>query len=336
MAVSALIAWLFTGLIIRFATRLGLVHEPNSRSSHHELTPHAGGIGIVISTVCFTLWLVWKDEGSHFAYWAAIGLSLIVAIKGLVDDFIHLPALLRILIQTFVSSALILTLYTLPIKGLEPIDGFPFWISFIIVSFAGVWWLNLFNFMDGIDGLAASQAIFMLAGASGLIFIVHPDVSTTTVWLWMVCLASATFGFLLFNWSPAKIFLGDTGSMFLAFMIMFLALLTISLQWMNYASWIILAALFVVDATVTLLRRMSTGQRWMVAHRTHAYQNLSRHWQAHHKVTLLFIGINVCWLFPLALLALLYPLKSIWFAFLAYMPLIVIVYTLKAGKPEHD
>jgi Fuc2NAc and GlcNAc transferase len=115
---------------------------------------------------------------------------------------------------------------------------------------------------------------------------------------------------------------------------MFLALLTISLQWMNYASWIILAALFVVDATVTLLRRMLFGQKWMTAHRTHTYQNLARYWGKHYKVTVLFISVNLLWLFPLALLSLLYPLQSIWLAVIAYVPLILVAYQLNAGKPE--
>lgn len=336
MVVSASIAWVLTGLVIRFAPKLKLVHEPNDRSSHHQLIPHGGGISIVISTVCFTMWLIFRDEERHIAYWASVGLSLIVAAKGLIDDIIHLSAILRLIIQTLVSSALILTLYTLPIDGLEPINVLPMWLSLMVVSFAVVWWLNLFNFMDGVDGLAGSQAVFMLGGAACLIFIVHPSASSTTVWAWMVCLSAATFGFLLYNWSPAQIFLGDIGSLFLAFMIMFLALLTISLHWMNYASWIILAALFVVDATVTLLRRIVIGENWMTAHRSHAYQNLSRHWKSHRKVTLLFISVNSFWLFPLAYLSLIFPLESIWFAIMAYAPLIFIAHKLKAGVPNCD
>lgn len=175
----------------------------------------------------------------------------------------------------------------------------------------------------------------MLAGAAGLIALVHPQVTQTTVWLWMLCLASATTGFLWHNWLPAKIFMGDTGSLFLGFMILFLALLTISLQWMNYASWAILGAIFIGDASVTLFKRLLAGQRLSEAHRSHAYQRLARHWQSHTKVTLLTLCINIFWLLPLAWLSLTHPTESRWWVVVAYFPLIIGIHFLGAGKPDH-
>lgn len=336
LIIPAAIAWIVTQLAIQYAPFMGLVHLPNNRSSHTNVTPHGGGIGIVVSTTLFTLWLLWERDVDYLAYWAAIGLALVVAIKGLVDDIRPLSASLRLVIQTAATGALLATLYTLPINGLEPLDGIPLWLSFGLVLFAGIWWLNLFNFMDGIDGIAASQAIFMLAGAAGLIALQHPDVTQTTVWTWMICLAAATGGFLLHNWSPAKIFMGDTGSMFLAFMILFLALLTISLKWMNYASWAILGAVFISDASVTLFKRMLAGQKLSEAHRSHAYQRLARYWQSHAKASLLAAGINLFWLLPLTWLSLAYPLQSHFWLVLAYLPIAVGVWAIGAGESESN
>lgn len=335
IAVPACIAWIVTYLTIPYAPFMGLVHQPNNRSSHTKITPHGGGLGIVVSATLFTLWLLWERDVDYLAYWAAIGLALIVAVKGLLDDIHSLSASLRLVIQLSACAGLLATLYTLPINGLEALDGIPMALSFFIVLFAGVWWLNLFNFMDGIDGIAASQAIFMLVGAAGLIAGLHPDVSQTTVWIWMVCLAAATGGFLFHNWSPAKIFMGDTGSMFLAFMILFLALLTISLKWMNYASWAILGAVFISDASVTLFKRLLAGQKLSEAHRSHAYQRLARYWQSHAKVTLLVAGINVGWLLPLAWLSLTYSSQSHFWLVLAYLPITIGVWAIGAGEAEN-
>ena len=130
--------------------------------------------------------------------------------------------------------------------------------------------------------------------------------------------------------------MGDTGSLFLAFMILFLALLTISLHWMNYASWTILGAVFISDASITLFKRLLSGEKLSEAHRSHAYQRLSRYWQSHAKVTLLVAGINLTWLLPLAWLSLAYPLQSYFWVVLAYLPIMVGVWALGAGDAENN
>lgn len=328
-----LFSWLITALVRRYAVSCNLVHEPNHRSSHTKIIPHGGGLGIVASCLLISVWLVWTGQLEYTSFWGVIGLFLLVAMVGLLDDMYHLPAALRLSIQSSVCLVLFLGLSRLPLPDIPNILIFPFWLTVTIVVFAGTWWINLFNFMDGIDGLAAIQAIFMLAAAAVLSAEFYTEASTTAVWLWMVCLAAATLGFLIHNWAPAKIFMGDVGSTFLAFMILFFALLTLSIGWLNYQAWAILAAVFTTDATITLLRRILGGQNWLEAHRSHAYQILSRRWQSHQKVTLLVLAINLVWLFPLALLCSIYPLESWWWLAIAYTPLIIIVYKLGAGKP---
>ena len=335
LLIPALLAWLVTGLVIRYAERLGLIHQPNHRSSHTKITPHGGGIAIVFSTGIFSIWLLGNNAASPWNYWLAISLAIIVAIKGLLDDIFHLPASVRFLIQTAACVTLVFSLYTLPTNGLEAIGNLPNWLSFGLIVLLGVWWLNLFNFMDGIDGIAASQAIFMLLGSASIIALQNPLLINTDIWHWIICLAASTLGFLYFNWSPAKIFMGDTGSMFLAFMLLFLGLLTTSLKWISYASWIILGAVFISDASITLLQRFFSGQKITQAHRSHAYQRLSRYWHSHAKATGFALLLNVFWLFPLAYLSTHIPDIGLYLIIIAYTPLLIGSYHLGAGKSDH-
>jgi len=128
--------------------------------------------------------------------------------------------------------------------------------------------------------------------------------------------------------------MGDVGSTFLAFMILSLAWLSLREGWINLAFWVILAAVFVSDATVTLLRRLLTRQRWREAHRSHAYQRLARRWRSHARVSLLCLAIDLFWLAPLAGLSLWRPDWSPWLCALSYTPLVVGAWMLDAGKAD--
>jgi Fuc2NAc and GlcNAc transferase len=203
-----------------------------------------------------------------------------------------------------------------------------------LLLFAGVWWINLFNFMDGIDGIAASQAVFMLVAAAVLGVWFHPGVADVSGWLWMLAVAAATLGFLRFNWPPARIFMGDVGSTYLAFMIFALALLSVREGWLTYPVWLVLGAVFVSDASVTLLRRMLAGERWFEAHRSHAYQRLSRRWGSHRRVTLLSISFNLLLLAPLAWTCLAWPRWAWVCVVLTYTPLAAAMLALGAGKQD--
>lgn len=329
---SAVVAWYITKLVSQHALTLRLVSLPNHRSSHDNPTPHGGGLGIVVASGFAGAWI------SLFSHWGTGGwllvLANIIAVVGLRDDIDFLPARFRLMAQIFVCMALFLVLDDLPALSL------PFAVTLnesLLLAFlllCGVWWINLFNFMDGIDGLAASQAIFMLLAAVVLAIWQQPALLSNPIWLWMLCLAAATSGFLLLNWPPAKIFMGDVGSTYLAFFIFALALFSIQAGWLSYSVWIVLSAVFVVDATITLLRRMWRGERWHEAHRSHAYQRLSRYFDGHQHVTLISIVINVLWLFPFAIACLLWSDWAWIYVICAYMPLLASVWVAKAGVSE--
>lgn len=326
-------AWLATAMVLRHASVLGLVHQPNHRSSHTRITPHGGGLGIVIASCLLPLVYFLQGQVNPMILWVP-ALALIIAVTGLLDDIRNLSARLRLMFQSVVVASLLIALHNAPDYGLQEFAGLPLWLTTITLLFTGLWWLNLFNFMDGIDGLAGTQAIFMLLGAAGLITVFYPQAQDSVAWYWLVYLAIATIGFLLHNWPPARIFMGDTGSLFLAFMIFALALMTVSQGWMEYATWGILGSVFVVDASVTLLRRMQAGQRWTEAHRSHAYQRLARRWNSHRSVTLLTLGINLLWVLPLAGASLYAPDFAWYWLVVAYLPLMAGVWHSGAGKVE--
>jgi Fuc2NAc and GlcNAc transferase len=319
------VAWGITAWVYRRAERLHLIEYPNFRSSHEYPTPSGGGIGIVLASLGAGAWLCRHGTAE---YWLVIGLSGLIAAVGLWDDLRHLSKGIRFGVQSLASAALVVAIAAPPDHSVLSLG-----IALFMIL-AGVWWINLFNFMDGIDGMAGSQAVFMLGTASlaGLWF--HPQLAASPAWLWMLASGAATFGFLWHNWAPARIFMGDIGSTFLAFMILALASISIREGWLGYTFWLILGALFISDATFTLLRRMITGQKWLEAHRSHAYQRLARRLNSHARTTALSITVNLLWLAPLAWFSLGRPDWAPILVALAYAPIIVGVIGLDAGKPD--
>jgi Fuc2NAc and GlcNAc transferase len=205
------------------------------------------------------------------------------------------------------------------------------WIGGFIALLTLVWVANLFNFMDGIDGIAGSEAVFVSGAGALLNWSRGGSVGLTAA---MLCLAAASLGFLRWNWPPARIFMGDVGSGFLGFTLIVLGLAANQHGTIPFEVWGILGGFFFVDATVTLLTRMARGDRWFSAHRTHAYQWLARRWRAHLPVTLLVSAINILWLLPWAWLATSRPAYAKDFLAVALAPVVVLVVLLGAGRKE--
>src|SRR5207253_813322 len=153
-----------------------------------------------------------------------------------------------------------------------------------------LWLLNLFNFMDGIDGIAAGEAVFVsLSVAAAALASGSGDRS---VWLAFI-VAGAALGFLRWNWPPARIFMGDVGSGFLGFMLGSLSIIAHQKWRVPVSVPLILLGVFVADATTTLLCRIFRGEKWYASHRSHAYQRLSQRFGAHGPVTFLVMLVNV-------------------------------------------
>ena len=305
---SALGCWLY----LRLARRWQILDRPNARSSHVSPTPHGGGAPLFLAFAMACLaagpWL----SGWQQAYQVLVGMALFLMVLGVVDDLRGLAVSLRF--ACYAACCLVATWLLLPGQG----DAAGIALV-LLTSLALLWSLNLYNFMDGIDGIAAIQCFLACAGAGLLAFVGGADGQYP---LFCLLLALAHLGFLVWNWPPARLFMGDAGSVPTGFLLAGLALWGEVSGALPAACWLILLALFVTDATWTLCWRLWDGQRIFDAHRLHAYQRLSRHWQSHLAVDFLVVAVNACWLFPLAWAAYANPQWQFLLVILAYLPLL--------------
>lgn len=324
---------MLTGLLRRYALASSLMDIPNVRSSHQMPTPRGGGLAIVIIFLAGLPVLSAAGLLATEVMCALFGAGAWVALVGFLDDHGHIPARWRLLAH-FIGSAW--GLYWL--GGMPQLDFFgysfdPDWLVQILAMFYLVWLLNLYNFMDGIDGLASIEAITVCLGGA-LLYLSGSEIKGQ--WCAPLLLAMAVAGFLIWNFPPARIFMGDAGSGFLGIV---LGLFSIQAAWVTprfFWSWLILLGVFIVDATWTLLRRFLRGEKFYEAHRSHAYQYASRYYGSHKTVALVIGGINVCWLTPLALWVGLAGLNALMGLVLAYLPLLLLAIYFRAGASELD
>lgn len=286
LAAVVVLAWFLTGQLRRYAISRRLLDVPNARSSHQVATPRGGGGAIVLAA---TLGLAWWSWVSHAPDLAGVLVGgLFVAAVGFADDHRHVAPGIRLLVH---AAAAMLAVTSLDVAG--SVAGASLAVFFV------VWFINLTNFMDGIDGLAGVEVLTVGGAAAVLSAAVS---SGTGLWIEPAILAAAAAGFLIWNWPPARIFMGDVGSGYVGFMVAVLTLRAAAASPALGWSWLTLWGVFLVDATVTLLRRTARGDRLVEAHRSHAYQRLAVAWGGHRPVTLLVLGINACWLVPMAAL----------------------------------
>ena len=306
--------------------------EPNERSSH--TTPVPRGAGIVFASLTLVGVTIWSVSGppSEALPGTVIGALAATVLLGGLDDRLALSARLRLVAQSIIATTIVLSLSGAGRlshgTGLESVHGFALGVLTVLGL---VWLTNLYNFMDGIDTLAAGEGVFVcVLGAVACGY--HGQLGIAA---WLLLLGCGLIGFLTWNLPPARVFMGDAGSTFLGLFFGTVALASDARGGPEVWVWAILLGAFVVDATVTLVRRVAHGQRAVDAHRTHAYQYLSRRFVGHGRVSLGVLGINVCWLGPLALVATAHPASAPALTALAYAPLIVAVLGAGGGVPEN-
>lgn len=328
---TSVVSWALTGFLHRYALAKNLIDIPNERSSHSVPTPRGGGVAVVVSFLAVLPILNTLGLLSTPVFLALWGAGFAVAVTGFLDDHGHIAARWRLLVH---FGAAVWGLYWL--GGFPPLAAFGYsldlgWLGYLCAAVYIVWLLNLYNFMDGIDGLAGIEAITVCCSGALMVWLVAPD---STAWMLTAFLATAVLGFLFWNLPPARIFMGDAGSGFLGIM---LALLSVQAAWITprlFWVWLILLGVFIVDATVTLCRRVLRGEKFYEAHRSHAYQYASRILGAHRPVTLAVGAINVFWLMPVAGLVALDKLDGIVGLMVAYFPLLLLAYRYKAGDRQ--
>lgn len=267
--------------------RRNILDIPNVRSSHKNPIPRTGGVGILIGVVVgmwagFTLCSGRLD----IPVWVLMGALFLGALMGMIDDMFHMPTAIRLPLYLSVSAIVavfavrieVFDIPGLPAIFMGPILGVVFSVLFI------AWYTNLFNFMDGIDGIAGATASVTM-GALAIAFFAHDKLPLGII---AIATASASVGFLLHNYHPASVFMGDVGSVFLGLTAGALSLAVVELGILSLSAAVFLMLPFVFDSTFTLIRRMINRERFWTAHRSHIYQQMCDLGLGHRSVTTIY------------------------------------------------
>ncbi|QIB64664.1 MraY family glycosyltransferase [Kineobactrum salinum] len=313
---AALLSTLFCGLYLLLARRRRWLDQPSQRSSHAAPVPHGGGTGIMLALVVAGALAQLQGVDWDSIVWLLLALALVLSATGVLDDLMDLPVWLRFAVY---GSCCLVLVMVLPLPPLLSSLWLPAWLWWPLAAIGLLWLLNLYNFMDGIDGIAALQAVLACSAAAGLAALS----GAVDYALLCLLLALCQLGFLVWNWPPAKLFMGDAGSVPTGFLVGGLALYGASLEAVPLACWLVLLAVFITDASWTLMERWRRGDNLIHAHRQHGYQRLSRHWRSHLRVDLLFLMLHALWLLPLAWTIWMWPKFQILFVILAYVPLLL-------------
>lgn len=276
-----ILSFVLTYLIRHFALRHKILDIPNERSSHLIPTPRGGGLAIVIAWYSGITILFFLDYIKSDLYIALIS-GLLLAVISLIDDLFTLKPSIRFLTQ--MVTAIIAFIF---LHGIDPviISGLPIKSVYILypVSIIGlVWFINLFNFLDGIDGYASLEA---LAISLAVFVFTHGQIN--------LILIASVLGFLIWNWPKAKIFMGDIGSTQLGFILIVLGIYFHNTTDFTILQWIMLSSLFWFDATLTLFRRWRNKEKLTQAHRKHAYQRVVQSGFSHQRTIILSVFINL-------------------------------------------
>jgi Fuc2NAc and GlcNAc transferase len=324
----ALGSWGGVALVRRYALRR-LLDLPNERSSHSTPTPRGGGLALTIAHLVGVILAGELGLAPTNLVIALAGGGALVATVGFLDDHGHVEPSVRLLCHGLAFGWLAWW-----VGGMPPVDFG--WgavdlgaAGTALMLLYGVWYLNLYNFMDGIDGIAGTQAVCMSGSAVLLLGAAHADLADAVP---LLLLTAAAVGFLAWNWPPARIFMGDVGSGYVGYALGALAFWTVVAGWLTPWVWLILGGTFLVDATTTLLVRARRRESLTEAHRSHAYQRLSRYWGGHRPVTLAYAAVNTLWLGPWALVALQWPGRGATCVLIAHAPLLVAALWLGAGR----
>ncbi len=299
-----ILSFTLTYLIKNYYIKNALVDEINERSSHTVPTPHGGGIALSITWFIGIIYLHYINQIDVTLFYALM-IGIVISVVSFFDDIYELSAKLRLVVQSLVAIGSIVA-----IGGFNSLDFGIFSITNQIITnifafFLIIWFINLYNFLDGINGYAGSEAIFLSLAGFVLFGGSH-----------FLVLAVATLGFLYWNFNNAKIFMGDVGSTLLGYNVAIFTLYYANQEPTNLWIWIILFGVFWFDATLTLIRRKLNGEKISEAHKKHGYQRLNQSGWSHFKVTNYSIGLNI------VLFCIVYFISNVFIAFLVSLILL--------------
>lgn len=318
---------LSTGLLYLyrlFAIRHKIIDIPNHRSSHLEVTPRGGGLIFIFTWLSGLLYSLFNHELSYTVYQSFFYPVLLIAVVSYIDDYFDISRMTRFVVHVLASAIAIFIIY-----GFELREAFiPNMLIIGTLVFFSSWSINLFNFMDGLDGFAAVQALFIFV-VTGLLLYYENDDDLAYLSL---LLAFSVLGFLVWNWPKAKIFMGDVGSTSLGLLIVIFSCSAYKRDTLSPLIYLILYLPFVFDATITMLRRMLNGEKWYHAHKSHAYQRLHAAGWSHQGVLFGLIGLGISNTM-LVLLAFIFPRFELTSLCIEIALLMIIYFNIEKAYP---
>ena len=322
-----LISLILTWIVRYVAIRKSIIDIPNDRSSHAVPTPRGGGLAVIIALYAGLAYLFYQKLIQPNLFYALLcGLPL--SIIGFADDIFNLKPIIRFFVQFICAGSALFLLGGLRFLDLGIFDLQPAaWnsiLSILLILFAFiaiVWSINLFNFLDGIDGYIGSEIVFI---GIAICLLTGENIG--------VLLATSVGGFLIWNWPKAKIFMGDVGSTLLGFIVAVMAIYHQNNHILSIPVWLILTSVFWFDATITFFRRIKNKEKLSQAHRKHAYQRIVQAGFSHQKTTLWALAINVAGL-GLAWLANTFKTYNLVFLALDILILCMVLRIIDKKKP---
>ncbi|MCC6138965.1 MAG: glycosyltransferase family 4 protein [Bdellovibrionaceae bacterium] len=312
----------------RFAMYFGIIDMPSERSMHTHPMPRGAGVCFFIGFTLTLAVLYFMGELSiHFTYPIFLGGS-VVMLLGYWDDLQSLPASVRLFVQMLASVFIVALLtngFSKPVE-ISFLPSWP-WLTALFCVLYVAWFVNLYNFMDGSDGLATLVGII----GSGIISAASYFLSNIDLAIIYSALAFSLLAFLTLNWHPAVVFMGDSGAYFLGYVFGAFALLSKIVYDTSLYVHLIVFGMFVVDATWTLVVRGARGQKVYQPHKQHAFQKLLAAGLSHQQVAFLYSAVMLLWLLPMTILTLMYSMYSFLFLVIAYLPIFFFIIWTKAG-----
>ncbi len=289
VAGSFLLAVILTWVAKNYAIRTGIFDSPNERSSHSMDTPRGGGVGIVVPMLIALSIMMVSSSYERRTLIVVLFVVMLLGIVGWLDDRYELHFLVRIIAQIFGGVVVLSGIGSFEYLEIAGNSISLYFLAPVITLLWFLWMTNLYNFMDGIDGIAAGQAA--IAGCFlGIWFTIHAD---HVMALLSYVIMAASLGFLVWNWAPARIFMGDVGSSTLGGVFAVIALIAYKRHQIPFGAFVLLFGVFLADATVTLIKRVFQGKIFWQAHREHLYQRAVIAGWSHAQVSTTAIIISV-------------------------------------------
>ena len=320
LIIPAVVSYFGIILYRRVAISRDIVANPNFRNLHASPLPVGGGIVFSFVFVFGLFFIWWLNQISDDLFWVLGVGGCMAALFGFLDDLKDIRASRKLAVHLLLSGW---ALFWLGGGPLLSIDWIPVLVAIPVTALFLVWMVNACNFMDGIDGMAVSGAVFVSGAITLVLLLTNGDSEFFSVFVLFLASIST---FLFFNWPPASIFMGDSGSAFLGYIFGALILFTVKSGDINIWTWLIVFGYFFADTAVTQFMRIILVKKWYLPHRSHAYQNLARITGSHLKVTGGVVLYNVVWILPLTIWSVMKPEMAQFAVALAIAPSIVFAF----------